>query len=408
MSSQSYTQKSVAYMRKLCLEIADRSVGSEGNRQATSFFEHTLASLGWEITSQEFTAMDWIDGGASLRAGGQSFEVYVSPYSLGCEIEGILTGISSIQELEQTGIDGKIVLLYGEIAKEQIMPKNFVFYNPEEHQRMIALLEKGKPEALICATGRNASLAGGVYPFPLIEDGDVDIPSVYMTDKEGSRLLPYVGKTVVLKSLSQRVTGKGCNVIGVKGKQVHGRVVVSAHIDAKKGIPGAIDNATGVAVLLLLAEMLKDYSGNMLVEIVAFNGEDYYAVPGQMLYLARMQNCFDEIKLNINIDGAGYKGGKSAFSFYGLPNLLQENVVEGLSRFAGIEEGPQWYQGDHSMFIQKGIPAIAVSSKWFSDHIDEQTITHTEKDNISIVDFQKLVEIAQAITLIVKRLSNLE
>lgn len=406
MSTMDFNQKSKDHMGKLCVDISDRSVGSEGNRQATSFFEHTLASLGWEINSQQFTAMDWIDGGASLQAGGQNFEVFASPYSLGCEVEGILIGISTVQELEQTGIEGKIVLLDGEIAREQIMPKNFVFYNPEEHQHIIALLEQRKPEALICATGRNASLAGGVYPFPLIEDGDVDIPSVYMTDIEGSKLLPHVGHTVVLKSRSKRVAGKGWNVIGSKGSPENGRIVISAHIDAKKGIPGAIDNATGVAVLLLLAEMLKDYKGKTLIEIVAFNGEDYYAVPGQMLYLDRMQNFFDEIKLNINIDGAGYKSGKSAFSFYGLPDPIQKIAVEVVNQFDGIEEGPQWYQGDHSMFIQKGIPAIAVSSKWFTDHIDEQAITHTAKDNIDIVDFQKLVEIAQAITQITKKITT--
>ncbi|MBK9392004.1 MAG: M28 family peptidase [Bacteroidetes bacterium] len=34
-------------------------------------------------------------------------------------------------------------------------------------------------------------------------------------------------------------------------------MVVTAHIDAKKGTPGAIDNATGVIVLLLLSELQR-------------------------------------------------------------------------------------------------------------------------------------------------------
>jgi aminopeptidase YwaD len=352
---------------------------------------------------QEFDAIDWKDGGAKLQADGWCFKVFVSPYSLACQADGQLVSVSRVKELEEMDIKGKIVLLHGEIAKEQLMPKNFVFYNPAEHQQIISLLEKGKPEAIICATGRNAALAGGVYPFPLIEDGDFDIPSVYMTEAEGSKLLPCVGRTVVLESISTRIPGKGYNVIARKGKHSNERIVITAHIDAKKGTPGAIDNATGVVVLLLLAKLLGDYDGNELIEIVALNGEDYYAVPGQMLYINKNQDRFDEILLNINIDGAGYKKGKSTFSFYGLPEKMDKNANDVLSKFSGIIEGVQWPQGDHSIFIQNGRPAIAVSSEWFTENIDSQEITHTPKDNIGIVDCKKVVEIAEALNLLVRK-----
>ena len=41
------------------------------------------------------------------------------------------------------------------ISAEQLMPKNFVFYNPEHHQKTIALLESRKPAGIITATKRN-------------------------------------------------------------------------------------------------------------------------------------------------------------------------------------------------------------------------------------------------------------
>ena len=406
METESLNLLVQSYLKKLCEEIPERCVGSEGNRMATCFFEKEMSSFGWDTEMQEFEAIDWKDGGAKLQVDGSSFKVFVSPYSLGCDAEEHLISVSSVEELEQMDIRGKIVLLHGEIAKEQLMPKNFVFYNPEEHQQIISLLEKGMPEAIICATGRNAALAGGVYPFPLIEDGDFDIPSVYMTEDEGSKLFPYVGKTVVLKSISKRIPGKGYNVIARKGKYLNERIVITAHIDAKKGTPGAIDNATGVVALLLLAKLLADYNGNWQIEIVAFNGEDYYAVPGQMLYIDTNRERFNEILLNINIDGAGYKEGKSAFSFYGLPEEIENNAKDVLSKFDEIIEGVQWLQGDHSIFIQNGRPAIAVSSEWFTENIDCQEITHTPKDNIKIVDCQKVVEIAQALELFVRKLKN--
>jgi hypothetical protein len=32
-------------------------------------------------------------------------------------------------------------------------------------------------------------MGGGLYPYPLIEDGDVDIPNAYTTDETGAALL---------------------------------------------------------------------------------------------------------------------------------------------------------------------------------------------------------------------------
>ena len=125
-----------------------------------------------------------------------------------------------------------------------------------------------------------------------------------------------------------------------------------------------------------------------------------------MLYIDTNQERFNEILLNMNIDGAGYKEGKSAFSFYGLPEEIENNAQDVLSKFDEITEGVQWLQGDHSIFIQNGRPAIAVSSEWFTENIDSQEITHTPKDNIKIVDCQKVVEIAQALNLFVRKLKN--
>jgi aminopeptidase YwaD len=277
------------------------------------------------------------------------------------------------------------------------MPKNFVFYNPEHHQKTVSLLENGGARAIISATGRNASLAGGVYPFPLIEDGDFNIPSVYLTEEEGVKLLPYVGREVALESISKRIEGNGYNVIARKGNPAAERIVVTAHIDAKKGTPGAIDNATGVVILLLLAALLEDYGGDKQIEIVAFNGEDYYAVSGQMLYIAENQGGFENILLNINIDGAGYKTGGTAFSLFELPQRISRKVSRIINEFPEISEGVPWPQGDHSIFLQFGRPAIAVSSQWFINHMDSQDITHTPKDDINIVDIGKLPTIAMAI-----------
>lgn len=404
MDKSTLTEKAKSHLEVLCSEIGERRVGSEKNRQATTYAERVLKELGWQTEAIKLSAIDWKTEGATLTCNGKSFEVFSSEYSLGCSVKGELITINTVAQLEQTDIKDKIVLLYGEVASQQIAPKKFPFWNPEEHQHIVSLLEKGNPKALICATERNAVSAGGVYPFPLFEDGDFDIPSVYMKDTEGEKLLVYKGQTVELESKTIRIPETAFNVIGKNGNQVKNRIVITAHIDTKIGTPGAIDNGTGVAIVLLLAELLKEKSPNYPIELVVFNGEDYYGAPGQVKYMEQNAGQFGEMLLNINIDGAGYKEGLSCFSPFNLPENISNALHKVIVDKPEIVEGLPWYQGDHSMFLQNGCPAIAVSSHWFIKNFETQELTHTPKDNLSIVNYERVAECALALSELILRL----
>ena len=312
MAYTNLERKATAYLFQLCVEIDNRRVGSAGNRAATDLFAAAVAAHGWTTECPSFECIDWQHQGADLTAAGAGFQVCPSPYSLGCRVVGPLVVVSSLETLEAADLAHAIVLLRGEIAREQLMPKNFTFYNPEHHQRIIHLLEEKKPLGIVAATSRDAAMAGSaVYPLPLIEDGDFDIPSVYMTEEEGERLAAHAGREVSLESRATRIPAQGRNVIARKGGGGGRRVVVCAHIDSRMGTPGATDNATGVTVLLLLAELLADYDGPLGLELAALNGEDYYSNPGEMQYLARNEGRWEEVVLGINLDGAGYyRGGR--------------------------------------------------------------------------------------------------
>ena len=404
MDKKVLTEKIKSHLHVLCSEIGERRVGSESNRQATAYAKKILEEANWKTEVTRLSVIDWETEGATLTCNDRSFEVFSSHYSLGCQVHGELIAINSAAQLEQHPIEDKIVLLYGEIANQQIAPKNFPFWNPEEHQHLVAALEQGKPKALVCATERNSATAGGVYPFPLFEDGDFDIPSVYMKDTEGNRLLAYAGQPVELVSKAKRIAETAFNVIGRQSDRTKDRIVITAHIDTKIGTPGAIDNGTGVAVVLVLAELLKDYSGKYPIELVIFNGEDYYGAPGQVKYVEQNSGKFSDILLNINIDGAGYKEGLSCFSPFQLPENILDILYEVLWDTPEIVEGLPWYQGDHSLFLQNGCPAIAVSSQWFIENMECQELTHTLKDNLSIVNYERVAECAIGIAELIKKI----
>jgi aminopeptidase YwaD len=395
VSTKELSKKAASYLRRLCVDIPNRQVGSAGNRQATDYFGGLMASMGYEIEYPQFDCIDWRDDGAQLSVEGQSFEAHVSPYSLGCLVSAPLVVVSSVDELEAAEIAGRIVLLRGEIAKEQLMPKLFPFYNPAEHKYIIQLLEVKSPAAIIASTKEDPLVAGGVSPFPLIEDGDFHIPSVYTTAQEGDRLRNCAGKTASLDVSSSRIPSSGCNVVARTSWLGERRIVFTAHIDSKVNTPGALDNASGVAILLLTAELLGDWRGRDSLEFVAINGEDYYSAPGEVLYLEQNRASLDEILLNINMDGVGFRKRKTEYSFYECPSEIEEQVRKTFSAHKELAEGGVWYSGDHMIFALNYVPALALTSAQGMKGLAQ--VSHTPKDVPELVDTAKLVKVAYAL-----------
>jgi len=395
MNKRGYLQKASEYLETLCRVKPNRRTGSKGNRTATDFFYDTIKPWGYKIDVTPFTCCDFESGEVSLVRNGSSFEVYISPYSLGCNVTAELVTVSTIGELEKCYCTGKILLMKGEICAEQLMPKNFVFYNPEHHKRIYAILEERQPAAIITATARKPELVGALYPFPLIEDGDFDIPSVYCTDAVGEEIAANTYHEFFLMIQAKRIPSTACNVIARKNPDAREEIIVCAHIDTYSNTPGALDNASGTAVLLLLAKMLQKYDGPMAIELIAFNGEDNFSVGGQMDYLRRYGNGLGKVLVAINLDDVGYIKGKTAFSMYECPDIISKKAHQIFSSFNGIVRGEEWFQGDHMIFVQKGIPAIAFTAEKMRDLMAK--ITHTQKDTAELVDCTKLVEIASAL-----------
>ena len=404
MISDKLVRKTEEYLNKLCIKISNRRVGSQGNRDATAFFKERLDGFGFQTETQMFNCIDMRQGDIQLTANKHEFKAFISPYTLSCNCTAELVNAPTVNELESIKAKGKIVLLYDEIAKEQLMPKNFVFYNPEEHQHIYRLLEEKQPAAVITATSKNPDAAGAIYPFPMIEDGDFDIPSAYMTEKEGKKLLAFSGKKITLKMDAERIPSKSENIIARKGAHNKKKIVFCAHIDAKPSTPGALDNASGVSILLLLAELLMDYDGKLGVEIVALNGEEYYNAPGQIEYLNHYNGDFQSILIAVNMDDIGYYKDRTAYSLYGVPDDMAQTIRKVYSGRKGFFEGPQWYQSDHGIFIANDIPAMAITEESFAELLAE--ITHTEKDTPDIVNPLKLIENAEALAAIIHMLNQ--
>jgi aminopeptidase YwaD len=389
------------HLSYFCKTLGARCVGSSNNLVASKYFKQILENYDWETSCEKFSAFDWKDLGTILKIGDKEIPVKTSPYSASCHINSSVVTASNTAELETAETASKILIVKDELVKEQLMPKNFVFYNPEEHRKLVSLLENSKAAAIVFAVNKNSNYEGGEFPFPVIEDGDFLIPSAFMDETDLPKLQTNNLKAE-LNIKTQKNKSCGYNVIGMKGKNNQPRITLTAHIDTKNNTPGALDNATGITILLLVAQLLQSYKGKKQIELVALNGEDYYSVPGQMTYIKNHCHSFPEILYNINIDGAGLKESDSAFSFFELEPNREINLKKIIEKHEGTLIGEPWYQGDHSIFLQYQVPAVAVTSQWLIENLQTQKITHTPKDELNIVAVDKLVKITEIIVEMIK------
>lgn len=380
------------HLEALC-RYADRHVGGPGNRAATEHFARVARGLGLQVDVSEFDCVDWWHGETVLSTGAEQFDVHAGPYTNPVDAVARLSSAATIEELEAGTFEGDILLLHGALCREQLTPKAYPFYELPGHQRIVQALEARRPAAILAATGRNPELAGSLYPFPLIEDAAVDLPNAYLTDVEGERLLAHAGETVSLNIDSGRIAARAEHVVArVLGRGVS-RIVVFGHIDSKEGAPGALDNATGAAALLGLADLLAGDGGRHTVELVPVNGEDYYAATGERIFVADNAGRWETIVLGLNADGAGWAGHATEVSLYGCEGDIERAVRRAVVRRPGIVEGGPWYQSDHSLLVGVGRPAVAVTSEGFAELC--ATVTHTAADRLDLVDPVKVAEVAR-------------
>lgn len=397
-------RSAAAHLEALSSRIGERLVGTPGNRAATDYAVSVLEAIGIAVERPSFRCLGWERGEAFLEAGGLLMPLKPGPYSLPFDGSGRLVSAATAAELETAECTGCILLLHGPIASEPIAPKNYVFYNPEEHQALHRLLERKKPAAIVAATGICSTTAGAEYPFPLFDDGDFDIPSACLKDVDGEELVRLSGSRVRLRIDSGRREEMGCNVIGRLAGTDHGRrIVMTAHIDTRPGTPGSLDNASGVATVLAAAELQAALHPcgtrpGPSLEIAILNGEDYYAASGEMEYMKANEGGWGDISFVMNVDGAGYREGSTAWSLYGCGPGLRRSIRNALRRFPGLVPGEQWPQGDHSMFAMQGVPAAAFTSDRMVELWSE--VAHTERDTADLVDPAKLAELTRALSAV--------
>ena len=235
------------------------------------------------------------------------------------------------------------------------------------------------------------SISREVAEFPILELKDSliwDADSVYL-DVENVFLRDIVTHNVI------------GSISGLKKKSI----IISAHYDhlgmmGKALFPGANDNASGVAMLLSLANYFSDKSPKYNLVFIAFGAEEA-GILGSKYYVENPLFPLDDIKFVLNLDIMG-TGDEGITVVNGLLHKKQFKQLTSINKkqeyLSKIKIRGRAANSDHYWFSQLGIPSFFIYTlggiKAYHDVYDRsETLPMSEFNDL----FHLLIDFIEAI-----------
>ncbi len=413
-------------------EYAGRRTGTEGNRRAVAYIRSRFELYGLEEQIQSFRHITLEMASApTLEIIGRNGEVtdsfvYLIDFRANHHWTGIRTEGAAeaelflIEEREELfslpeEADGKILLLKREIVKGMRVtsllntlrgsghriPALIIRYDSRQQSGYYSYgtytgwhngnTNPDGPFIFFCIDGVYEKLERHAVNPPESADRDSKLPAA--TKDQAAR------RRVRLTMDTRFPEVESSNVIGTAAGRGEGTLIISAHLDHVGVVgddvycPGALDNASGVAVLLELARMTAEYrrEPEQTIVFAAFNGEE------QDLFGSRhyVENPLFPLEGSacVNLDMVGSSGD--------LPLTVStlrsgNDVTDAILRTAektGVEyeRVSDVWNSDHASFAHKNIPAVLLTHQ-------DYTYLHTPLDKPeTAVDSERMAAVASTL-----------
>jgi aminopeptidase YwaD len=355
-----------------------RPIGSPANQAAADAIRNAFAALGLDVEEQPYACTAWDHGATLLEQDGKTLDATANAFSLPCDVTAPVLPVASLPELETAPAKGKMLLLYGDLARAPLSPKSW-FLKDERDDRIITLLENLEPAAILSPPTDTD------YCGQLTEDWELDLSAATISIETALKILREPGKPVHLRIQAQRQPATARNLVARTRGQQGKRLVLCAHFDTKINTPGASDNGGGVAALLALAGCLKGRSLPFGLEFIAFGSEEYLPI-GDEEYLRRAEGYWSEILACINFDGIGPALGTTSLTCMGGPDSLADDLRALAKNHPGVVWVEPWPESNHSTFAMRGVQAVAFGA------VGMRGLAHSPADCLEIMSVAKLEE----------------
>lgn len=205
------------------------------------------------------------------------------------------------------------------------------------------------------------------------------------------------------------VSGK--NIIATLQGESDGCIIVTAHYDTVEVSPGADDDGSGIASILMIAEIMSKYTFSATVKFIMFSGEEI-GLLGSNDYARRVYENNDDILGVLSIDKVGYAkttdDGKKIRHHADKESEWMVDISEELSKKyheqidLEIVRLPFDSSSDHKAFVDYG---------YSGSNLVEESLNpayHTSEDTIEYINssyLTKVTKLALGITTIIASLT---
>lgn len=360
------------HMEELCLRIGTRHTGSAGEKLAADYLEKVFKEYGYETRREEYPTTGWeFESFELVNVTQQRAVPAAAPcfFSNAADIEGKLLWLTTadVKHLEDFPVQGRLCMVECWSAMNNVMGRN----------KIAEVLDSMGAAGAIFISNIHTSFAPStkIQRSPFLKT----LAACVVAQEGAYDIARHREDTYRLVIKARCFENISCNVIASRPGKTGATGVFGAHYDTAPLTQGAGDNASGTAIVLELARLLKDEPTEMKIEFAQFSAEEYipeFLPPGSEDYVKRHGN--EDIKWLINFDDFGILIGEP----YIKVNLMEKLPPFTSKRFEVRKAVSQ--DGDDKSFFHAGIPTI-----WYFDSNPFYTL-HTEKDSLDTIDYDKM------------------
>ena len=185
------------------------------------------------------------------------------------------------------------------------------------------------------------------------------------------------------------------NVIAHFGPETEERIIVGAHYDTAGPLPGADDNASGVAGLIELARLLKPHELKVRVELVAFSTEEppYFGTTGMGSYVhadsLRQQNVRVRAMFSLEMIGYFSDAPNSQHFPIGLLSALYPSTGNYIAVVGRLSDASLVRRTKAAMSNAAPLPVYSINAPQFVtgvDFSDQRNYWHAGYNAVMITD----------------------
>ncbi len=367
-------RKALEHVRYLSQTIGPRVAGTQEEREAANYIKNQFEKLGYDVKVQTFGIENVVSELTVDVFEDRIFRVNTATGSGYTDIDGI-TGV-----LVDCGL--------GASASDF----------PDAVRGKIAFVQRGSVSFAIKAENAVNAGAKGVIMYnnapgslnPTLGEYASPIPYLSILLSDGQEILEEMKNRDVTVAIKAELMTESQNVIATRKPNKSdnaGIIYITAHYDSVPYAPGANDNASGTAMMLEFAKILKAYPIDKEIRFIACGAEEI-GLDGSYYYVGNLsQNELNRSVANFNMDMIATSYGPCNILYAdttdGQPNLVTEaSAASGIRLGNNILEVGRGSSSDHAPFGQKGIPAACFI--WGDEDGNLEPWYHQPEDTIKI------------------------